>query len=282
LVNILQGEIAVHSELNVGTTVEVSLSAEAAAASAVECEMSNTPSCNNCNVLAVDDDVALLTMLGELLHDMGSTVVLCKNWQEFEEQLPHLSSFDLALTDRNMGATSGKDILQKVREISSSIPVFVMTAYGDYSLEKALADGFSGYLAKPFSLHSLAGLLGKQQENCTPVNLSGNDFSELLAMFNNDRAAVQDILKIFAENTVKHIGLLQQHISDDNFDAAQTLCHKMLPMFAQLGENDLAAVLKKMDLLREKNAKHFPQWKEELTKFIKQTANLLEKVDEFL
>ncbi|MDR1227108.1 MAG: response regulator [Prevotellaceae bacterium] len=284
LADILQGEIVIHSELNVGTTVELALPVEAAVENAVgaECEKQELPVCDHCKVLAVDDDSTLLAMLGEMLQSMGGTATLCRNRQEFKEQIARLPSFDLVLTDMHMGAISGKDILRMTREKSSSIPVLIMTAYGDYSLDKATADGFSGYLAKPFSLHTLASLLGKPSDCNDAAVASNGNFADLLAMFDNDRAAVQNILNVFAEDTLKHVGLLRKYVEDNDFGAAQALCHKMHPMFVQLGENDLASVLRKMDALRGKSAGHYPQWKEELTKFIGKTANLLKKIKEFL
>ncbi|MDR1023528.1 MAG: response regulator [Prevotellaceae bacterium] len=270
LLEILQGEICIRSQEDLGTQVELTLPVEKASAAMVELQKAPevTAAGKSRRVLVVDDDATLLAMLEEMQRRLGNTVTTCQNWQEFEGQLPQLAEFDMVLTDMNMKNISGKDILLKVRETSPSIPVFVMTAYSDFSREKAIAEGFDGYLPKPFSMSLLAELPEKRaaDENLAPQPVDGNAAS-LLDFFGGDREAAGEVVKVFVADTARNLNLLRRHVRKGDFRAAQALCHKMLPMFAQLGLTDLTELPEKMDRLRGKSPKHFPKWQEKTLTF---------------
>ncbi|MDR1342982.1 MAG: response regulator [Prevotellaceae bacterium] len=270
LLEILQGEICIRSQEDLGTQVEFTLPVEKASAAMVELQKAPEVAAAGKirRALVVDDDAALLVMLEEMQRRLGNTVATCQNWQEFEEQLPLLADFDMVLTDMNMKNISGKDILLKVREASPFIPVFVMTAHSDFSHEKAIAEGFDGYLPKPFSMSLLAGLPEKRaaDESLVPPPVDGG-VASLLDFFGGDREAAAEVVKVFVADTARNLSLLRRHVKKGDFRAAQALCHKMLPMFAQLRLTDLTELPEKMDRLRGKSPKHFPEWQEKTLTF---------------
>ena len=133
-----------------------------------------------------------------------------------------------------------------------------MTGRSDFHNIKAAEYGFDGYLAKPVGLNSLALLLGSKTNK--PIALTS-----LEEMFDNDKEAIRQILTIFLQSTTENIDALNTAVVNNDFNTAQQLCHKMLPMFLQLGIPNMSDLLKKMDVAR---GNEYPQWKEDVKAII--------------
>lgn len=151
-------------------------------------------------VRVYDDDPVVVKVVTDMLLRLGHRVAE--------------ADFDLILTDMEMGDITGVDILRS----AGDTPVVVMTGRADFSSEKARELGFDGFLAKPFTQDALREIVG---DGDPADDLLGDDRDEILALF---RAST-------AENYEK----LRRAVADGDFKAAQAVCHKMYPMFAQLG-----------------------------------------------
>lgn len=105
-------------------------------------------------VLIVDDDRALSTMLAELLHAEGFQ---CATAGDSKEALGRVqeSAPDLVVLDVMMPGDDGITTLRRLRE-SSRIPVLMLTAMGtEEDRILGLEAGADDYLAKPFSAREL-------------------------------------------------------------------------------------------------------------------------------
>ena len=69
------------------------------------------------NALVIDDDKTLLTVIESMLNKLDIKCDKCQSSIEFENALKNINYYDLILTDREMGAFSGLDVLKKVKEI---------------------------------------------------------------------------------------------------------------------------------------------------------------------
>ncbi len=218
------------------------------------------------HIMLVDDDAAFLAMLKGMLESLGHRVTVCDTPTTFEAV-----TCNAVLTDMEMGAITGCDVLQKIKKENPETPVFIMTGRGDFSKDAALQMGFDGYLQKPVNMDTLQHFFG----GCKPATTS---IASLDEWFGGDIEAARALLEQFAASTIENVALLQQVMDTDNFAAAQALCHKMLPMFLQLGATDAAAILQKMDSLRGRMAADFPEWKEKIRELIRLTKELVEKI----
>ena len=278
LIDLLTGEISVNSEVGKGSTFTIRIPVEFVDGKDTKDEsidIKELKSGLNLNVLVIDDDKTLLTVIESMLNKLEISCVKCHSSLEFDEVLKNINSFDLILTDREMGAFSGLDVLKKAKEIAPEKKVVLMTARSEYNKDIAIEKGFDDYLKKPFSLNDLAILFNTNFDS--EVNHNSryqNDFPDLCSMFDNDDD-ITEILNTFAESTANNIVAFNEIIDSDNFSDAVKLCHKMRPMFVQLNQNECADFLLKMDKLRDKDASLFPEWKEESIAF-------MNKVDEFL
>lgn len=279
LADLLNGKIDVKSEEGKGTEFTIKIPVEFVKEKTLKEEnidIQKFKSNNKLNILVIDDDKTLLTVIESMLLKLDIRCDICHSSIEFDEILNSINNYDIILTDREMGAFSGLDVLKKIKEINPEKKVVLMTARSEYNRDIATEKGFDNYLRKPFSINELALLLNTNHD--VKDNNSSkyqDDFPELCSMFGNDDKATTDILKTFVETTSDNIIIFNDIINANDFSEATTLCHKMYPMFVQLNQRECADFLLKMDKLREKDASSFPEWKNESINFINKTDDFI-------
>lgn len=281
LIDLLNGSIEVKSELQKGSNFKVviptKLSVKNENDKDITIDTHNIKQNKSYNILVIDDDKTLLTVIESMINKLECRCDICQSSIEFDNYLKNINNYDLILTDREMGAFNGLEVLRKIKEINNSKSVVLMTARSEYNKEVAISKGFDDYLRKPFSIRDLATLFGfefviNKKSNTSQFN---NDFPELCSMFDNDDIAIENILHTFIETTSNNLVIFNEIINDNNFSDAVNLCHKMYPMFVQLNQNETADFLHKMDRLRNHGEDSFPEWKDESIRF-------MDKVDEFI
>jgi DNA-binding NtrC family response regulator len=109
-------------------------------------------------ILVVDDDITLLESIGRGLRSKGYQVIEALS---APEALKHIdfhneSAIDLILADYIMPGMTGIDLLEKVREKSSSLPVIIMTAHWKKQVViDAMRKNCNSFIEKPFTLDEL-------------------------------------------------------------------------------------------------------------------------------
>lgn len=277
LVELLEGNINVESEAGKGTHFTVRIPIE------YELEAVEKPAPTEQNIskriLIIDDDDALLSVTHNMLHRLGHQSFACRSMADIETALNELNQYDSILTDREMGALTGNDILKLFKEKDPEKAVLLMTARTEYNQNIAREEGFDGFLKKPFNLNDLEQLFGQGsitedaneiQEETEDFSLDFPIFSEMLG---HDSEAIKGILKVFVASTTDDMMVLNGLIDTDDCIAAQALCHKMLPMFKQL-ERDTTFLTKMNDMRGVKDS--YPTWKEDANVFLQQADALLE------
>lgn len=146
----------------------------------------------NATILAIDDDPDVLTAVRLLLKTEVQEVIIEKNPEAIRSLLP-LKKFDLILLDMNFNSTintgnEGIFWLKKIKELSASTAVIMITAYGDIDLAvKSLKEGAADFIIKPWHndrlLDTIKEVLQKKSEPRQGVLLSNKSIigSELLA-----------------------------------------------------------------------------------------------------
>jgi signal transduction histidine kinase len=119
-------------------------------------------------VLTIDDDQAVRDSLRNFLEDYGYTVLQAGDGQQglevFESARP-----DMVLVDLRMPRMDGLQVLSRVRELSPSTPVMVVSGVGDIrDVVEALRRGAWDYLMKPIQdmnilLHSVETCLERSR-----------------------------------------------------------------------------------------------------------------------
>ena len=228
LVDTFGGNIAVESQVGVGTKMVVTI-----AAKAVEESVERATK----RIVIFEDDPAIEAAAAGMLRKLGHLVV---------EQ-----DYQFILTDLDMGEVTGYDVL----ESAEGRVVVAMSGRGDYTSGQAAKDGFAAFIAKPFNIDDLRAVFGE---------------GEHATEFDDGQA---DVARLFAQSTRENIEQLHRALSMKDFDLAQALCHKMLPMWIQFGYR--TTELRRMDAAR---SREYDCWQEDVKKileFARSTHNFI-------
>ncbi len=280
LVDLLGGEIHIESEVGKGTHFEVRIPVGNVEKPIEEDGEVNCDKKKSLNILVIDDDNTLLSVIDTMLHRLGHQAIACRSKNDIESAIAQIHDYDYVLTDREMGALTGNDILHMFKEADPDKPVILMTARIEYSNEIAKEEGFDGFLQKPFNLKQLESLFGSVAVAESEQEIAFPDFPSFSEMMGNDRPSMTDILSVFVKSTSDDLMTMNALIEASDFIEMQALCHKMLPMFTQL-ERD-TTFLSKMNGMRGKGdtEESYPNWKEDATQFMSQADELLDLLAE--
>lgn len=105
------------------------------------------------SILAVDDDLASLTALFNILDNEGYYVKAVMSGEEILKELDGLNRYNLVILDVMMPKISGYEVLKKIRMRfqSMDIPVLMLTAKArPEDFQAGFEAGANDYLAKPF------------------------------------------------------------------------------------------------------------------------------------
>jgi len=109
----------------------------------------------NFNVLYVEDEEDIRTIMESVLSEFFSTVYVARNGQE-GLNIFKSKSIDMILTDIEMPVMSGLDMIEKIREISSDVPIGIISAFNDtQKFTRAIRYGVNRYLLKPIEQESV-------------------------------------------------------------------------------------------------------------------------------
>jgi len=108
---------------------------------------------NKCEILLVDDDPHVLTLITRTLENQGYQITSKPSGEAAVDELSR-KDFDLVITDFEMDGTDGLAVLRKARERNPQARVILSTGH-IISRVFALSLGFDDYIPKPSSLGEL-------------------------------------------------------------------------------------------------------------------------------
>lgn len=107
------------------------------------------------NILLVEDDASLSTVLADYLRSKDYTVETANNGKEAWE-LIMIKHYDLIISDIMMPRMNGYDLLKQIRVSLPNMPVIMLTAKTDRDdIIYAYELGCDDYVTKPFSMDIL-------------------------------------------------------------------------------------------------------------------------------
>ncbi len=112
-------------------------------------------------IIIVDDDELLREVIGEFLTSKGYEVDVAKTGNDalgvFEP-----GKYCMAVIDEALRSISGLKLMKEIRAIDPDVFCLIMTAYpGMEKVLKAMEDGTSDYIIKPFQLLELLNIVKK-------------------------------------------------------------------------------------------------------------------------
>lgn len=263
LVTLLEGSISVQSTLGEGSRFIVILplypvgpvvgekQEEAVASTSVSDQAGDREeiSFQKLNhVLLIDDDRIQLALTAAMLEQQNIRATCCQQPDELIEQL-RTSSFDVLLTDVQMPAINGFDLLKLLRASNipqaRAIPVIAVTARSEMGEQDFREYGFAGCLHKPFTVKELLAIItGEVLENSSirPTETS-LDFRALTAFSEDDSEAASAIIQTFIEETEKNRSRMEESVRTMDVDGIAGMAHKLLPLFTLLGASGVLPLL---------------------------------------
>lgn len=111
------------------------------------------------HILVVDDEKGIRLLLQEFLKREGYMPIVAANGEEALDATTRYT-FSCALLDMRMSGMSGLEVLAALKQIDATLPVIMMTAYGERQLiEQANELGVTHYFMKPFSILEVRDVL---------------------------------------------------------------------------------------------------------------------------
>ena len=126
-------------------------------------------------VLIVDDDEAVLTMLYKVIRSNGIDADTASNGMKALE-LVSQKTYDLILLDVNMHGMDGFEVIQEIRRRKINVPIIVVSGRKeDYDMLYGLDIGADDYVTKPFNPVVLGAkvkaLIRRSQSNASSNDL---------------------------------------------------------------------------------------------------------------
>ncbi len=244
LVELMDGEIAVVSEVGVGTTFglnvvlaqassradEKSPAREAAASisPAVEARRSR-------RLLVVEDNAVNLMVMRSVLGKLGFTQI--DHALDGSEAVDKVvaANYDLILMDCQMPKMDGYEATRRLRASGVVTPIVAMTAHalsGDR--EKCLAAGMDDYLTKPIVLERLVAVvdrwLGQASASvatAAAASVADDDFAydDFLDLLMGDEELADSLLKLFVANTQTDLAKLKAAVAGGDAEQIRSAAH---------------------------------------------------------
>ena len=112
-------------------------------------------------ILLVDDDIASLEVLGEVLTRAGYDAVSAETGYEALEIIRDVS-IDLALLDFNLPDTTGAELLQQIKQFQPGVPAIIMSANTSQGVKFDVFEaGAYTFISKPIDLPQLLGFIAR-------------------------------------------------------------------------------------------------------------------------
>jgi len=113
------------------------------------------------SILVVDDEPIMQEILGDFLREEGYSIDIAGSGEEGVE-LAQKSSYNCAIVDLMMPGIDGIETMQQLREIDTSLPVIMVTAFASVeSAVEAMKRGAFEYITKPFKNDEVLVVLQK-------------------------------------------------------------------------------------------------------------------------
>ena len=147
----------------------------------------------NRKILVIDDEAFLRITLAAILQKAGYQVIMAENGTNALVAMQE-NCFDLAFLDLKMPDISGLELLPKLHQIDSGLPVLILTAHAslDTALD-AIKQGARDYLMKPIDPPALLlrvnEILAEQQQPRRRREIVNQVQELLLELHQMDRAS---------------------------------------------------------------------------------------------
>jgi len=108
--------------------------------------------------MIVDDEQSISNLFRNLVSDMGLQSSIFNNpVKALEFYYQHSDEITLILTDETMPSMKGSELVKKIREKNTTVPIILCSGYNETLKEiKSRKLGINAYFTKPVDLENLS------------------------------------------------------------------------------------------------------------------------------
>jgi two-component system response regulator FixJ len=159
-------------------------------------------------VHVIDDDDAVRDSLSFLLRAANFDVLAYQSANHFLELLTRETD-GCVITDVRMPDISGLDLLRRMRGLSCTLPVIVMTGHGDIQLAvEAMKAGAADFLEKPFDdervLAAVRSALESRRVDSERVGLRNEIGERVESLSQRERQVLDGLVAGLPNKTIAH------------------------------------------------------------------------------
>lgn len=164
LIHSLGGHILVDTQMGVGTRFRLLLPKidvdedSTPAKNLLSADTSATPGClQSLNIMVIDDEQSMLSMLNELLILHGAEVKSFNNSPAaLEFFIRKHNTVDLVITDQTMPQLTGMDMISMMRQYKAELPIIVCTGFSEQANPETVGNfGNTAFMTKPLNTSTL-------------------------------------------------------------------------------------------------------------------------------
>jgi signal transduction histidine kinase/CheY-like chemotaxis protein/HPt (histidine-containing phosphotransfer) domain-containing protein len=280
LVQLMKGNIHLESKKGEGTKVFIELTFPIGDPSKIEKKTDNSTfkHLENIKILLVEDNEMNRYVASNALKPYVSEIFEVENGEKaisfLKENTP-----DLILMDLQMPLMGGVEATKIIREkMSSNIPIIALTANAFKSeIDKCINAGMNNYVTKPFEEKQLLKVIEKEIKKTKSISKSTIKKPEyslktLKEMSRGDYLFVENMLKLFVNNTPKSVEQINQSIESKDIETIKKVAHKIKPSLINLGMKTLHEKVREIE--------YFEISEDRFNEFISKTKSFCEDLSE--
>ncbi len=254
IVELMQGQITVDSQVGKGSVFSFTAQFEVAAAIPEVKESKSglrslTGIFNKQRILVVEDNLINLQMTSEILENMGLVAETAASGFDAIEKVQGKSfGFDAILMDVRMPVMDGYETTRRIREIQDkgSLPIIALSADAVEGVdEKTIAAGMNGFLTKPLDPVKLVEALKEYvyidyteeggYDNPEPDDLEAWEFDQGLRRVGGKIEKYKRILSQFIISHSDDAEKIRRSMAEQDFQEAKRLVHTIQGVAGNIG-----------------------------------------------
>ena len=254
----LQGTINVKSEYGQGSEFIVSIPLRSNHFS-INSNNINSYSADksiSANILFIDDDIVLLSVINDFLTAAGAKITVCDNPVKVFELLLQ-NKYDLIFSDLQMPGSSGKELVKRIRNAGiphyTNIPIFALSANSAVNKDELKMAGFTEIVEKPVKLSYLVELINTYTNNNIETDafkinkIQSKGIAMLIEYTREDVAASEKIIDSFIVENNKMLKNMKVALQKNEWETIRTNAHKMLTLMKMIEECEIVHILSRID-----------------------------------
>jgi len=254
LASLMNGELWIESEENIGSTFYVKLPLDeyidnSSQTPEYRAEPPNIPNqlllgFTPINILVVEDNDLTQKIVCQILHNYGFQSASAANGLESLEML-QANHYDMILMDMQMPLMDGYETTRLIRSTSkvSNIPIIAMTAYSTIeSRQKCLDCGCNSYISKPFKAEELINEINNR------IKPSSGGLSSNLT---ND--IISELMPEFLESLNESICSLDSAVKNENIQEVKSISHDIKGSAGLYGFHEISRTAADIEQAAQKN-----------------------------